>query len=223
MKKTVAKLKEAGLVQTLKYTVHRISEKYHEKKLGIDSAGYISLRDLGLGEHDQTCGSYEPISYSSIIAALNQIETKSDCDVFIDYGSGKGRAVLVAATYPFKKVIGVELSEELNHVAKANAESGRSRFNCKNIEFITANAVYFQPPDDISVILLNNPFSHEMLNTVVENILTSLKRSPRKITIIYKYPNWASDPFYSDPRFSMTFEYVGYSDTGEILRNYEIS
>ena len=41
-----------------------------------------------------------------------------ESDVFIDLGSGIGRAVLeVAAIYPFRRVIGVELVKDLHKIA----------------------------------------------------------------------------------------------------------
>src|SRR5882724_11277495 len=39
---------------------------------------------------------------------------------FLDVGAGKGRALLLAAELPFRKVIGVELSEDLARVAQKN-------------------------------------------------------------------------------------------------------
>jgi hypothetical protein len=39
---------------------------------------------------------------------------------FIDLGSGKGRALLMASAYPFKRIIGVEFMPELHRVAQEN-------------------------------------------------------------------------------------------------------
>ena len=37
---------------------------------------------------------------------------------FVDIGSGKGRALLLASDYPFREIIGIELSPELDRVAQ---------------------------------------------------------------------------------------------------------
>ena len=66
------------------YLLHSLAEKYHEKRLGISSSGFLSLKDLNIADYDQTCRDYEPISYNSIITALNTIDIKSERDVFID-------------------------------------------------------------------------------------------------------------------------------------------
>ena len=39
---------------------------------------------------------------------------------FLDIGSGKGRALLLAAEYPFRRIVGVELMPELNSMAEEN-------------------------------------------------------------------------------------------------------
>ena len=57
-------------------------------------------------------------------AAHEAREIRPD-DVFIDLGSGMGRMVLEAARYPFKRVIGVELVEQLHDLARANLASTR--------------------------------------------------------------------------------------------------
>src|ERR687885_509057 len=41
----------------------------------------------------------------------------SEDDVLIDFGSGKGRVLFLAAHYGFRKIIGVELSAKLNQIA----------------------------------------------------------------------------------------------------------
>jgi len=223
MKKAVEIIRRKGLWRTLRYGVHWCFEKYHERHLGIQTAGYIHLSDLGLGEHDPTCGSYEPISYRSILTALLSLDIRPDRDVFIDYGSGKGRAVIVAATFPFKRVMGIELSEELNTVARANAERAKKRLRCKDLQFVTGDAVAFDPPDDITIVLLYNPFSLEMMQAVVNKICASLARRPRALHVIVKYPYWAVDPLSEDKRFTRILEHRSYSDMREKLRIYEHS
>jgi SAM-dependent methyltransferase len=45
-----------------------------------------------------------------------------DTYTFIDLGCGKGRALLVASEFPFRAIIGVELSSRLAEIARRNAE-----------------------------------------------------------------------------------------------------
>jgi SAM-dependent methyltransferase len=83
-------------------------------------------------------------------------------DVFLDPGSGKGRAVLLAARYPFKRVIGVEFSESLTAIARRNMATFRARLRCHDVELVTADVVDYRIPDDVSVVYMFNLF-HERL------------------------------------------------------------
>ncbi len=40
--------------------------------------------------------------------------------VFVDFGFGKGTALLLATEFPFKRIIGVEFSPELHRIAEEN-------------------------------------------------------------------------------------------------------
>ena len=39
---------------------------------------------------------------------------------FVDYGLGKGRVLMLATEYPFKRIVGVEFSESLDRTARQN-------------------------------------------------------------------------------------------------------
>ena len=46
--------------------------------------------------------------------------------IFIDLGSGKGRALLMASDYPFRRIVGVELLPQLHRAAQDNLTKYRS-------------------------------------------------------------------------------------------------
>jgi hypothetical protein len=157
-----------------------------DRRLGVDTAGEVDLTGLGLSGPGR--GNYEASGWRVLARALPHGDVDSD-DVFLDYGSGKGRVVYQAARdYPFKQVIGVELADELNEVARANVERNRSRLRCQNVEIVTADAVHYAVPDDVTVIYFYNPFRGEVFGRVVENVVASLDRRPRALRIIYRTP-----------------------------------
>lgn len=51
--------------------------------------------------------------------------------VFVDFGSGKGRLLYQAARLPFGRVVGIELFEHLNQIARQNLERNRSCLTCQ--------------------------------------------------------------------------------------------
>jgi hypothetical protein len=108
-------------------------------------------------------------------------------DVFIDLGSGKGRVVALAARMPFARVLGVEILDELTRVARRNTEAdGRRR--CGAVELITADVTSYRIPDDVTHVYMANPFSADVLRSVLDNIAASTRRSPRRIELYYAHP-----------------------------------
>jgi hypothetical protein len=136
--------------------------------------------------HSERTG-YEPSGWLYLRRALRKRDVKPT-DVFIDFGSGKGRVVFQAARYPFARVVGVEISEALNEVARRNVERNRHRLVCQNVVLVTTDAAGFEVPDDMTVAYFFYPFSGSTFERVLENIVASLDRRPRRVTLIYACP-----------------------------------
>ena len=79
---------------------------------------------------------------------------------FIDLGSGKGRTLLIASDYPFRRIIGVELLGELHRIAQENIRTYQSPTRkCFALEIIRGDAREFTFPAEPSVIYLFNPLT----------------------------------------------------------------
>src|SRR4030081_3379239 len=132
---------------------------------------HAALRDLPLGGTQNAGGDYSRYT-------------------FIDMGSGKGRVLFVAAEYPFRKVIGVEFSNDLHDDAVANLKRykypGR---RCADIEAVHADARDFEFPDDNLVIYLFNPFGPEVMERMLANLERSLERHPRHAIVVMLWPD----------------------------------
>jgi len=109
-------------------------------------------------------------------------------DVFVDFGSGMGRVVLQAARYPFKRVIGVELSGELHRIAQENIRRTRRRLRCRNVELVRADVLEYEVPDDVTVAYFYNPFTGDIFAEIIRRLAVSVERNPREVRIIYAYP-----------------------------------
>ncbi|WP_214365527.1 class I SAM-dependent methyltransferase [Pseudonocardia sp. H11422] len=156
-----------------------------ERWYGVRTSGEIDLATLGLAGPDRNY--YAPSRWLTLRRILPQNEV-DDRDVFIDFGSGMGRVVLQAATYPFERVIGVELSKELYDIAQANVASARRHVVCNEIELVHADATDFAIPDDVSVAFFYNPFGGSSFQTVIARLIESYDRRPRHLRIIYRNP-----------------------------------
>ena len=130
---------------------------------------------------------YEPSGWFYLRRALRGREVAPG-DVFVDFGSGKGRIVYQAARYPFARVMGVEISEHLNEIARRNIERNRHRLVCQDVELVTMDAAEFRVPDNVTHAYFYFPFGGEIFRRVLDNIVESLERAPRRLTLIYACP-----------------------------------
>jgi tRNA1(Val) A37 N6-methylase TrmN6 len=108
---------------------------------------------------------------------------------FIDLGSGKGRALLLASQFPFKKIIGVELSAFLHGIACRNIEIYKDELQqCQSIQSVCEDVSHYKMPHEKIVFYLFNPFDQQVMNEVFANIEDSFRQYPRDIYIAYLKP-----------------------------------
>jgi SAM-dependent methyltransferase len=130
---------------------------------------------------------YAASAWHTLPRALRYIGTSRD-DVFIDFGCGKGRVVHQAAKRPFRKVIGVEISEPLAEAARAALEARKRQHRCKDVEIVVADARDYRVPDDLTIVYFFHPFFGETMDAVLADIIGSIDRNPRRLSLIYSYP-----------------------------------
>ncbi|WP_327582333.1 class I SAM-dependent methyltransferase [Nonomuraea sp. NBC_00507] len=157
-----------------------------ERRHGIHTAGIIPAEELGIADAEQH--GYSPAPWSVLRRAIPPEWVRTD-DVFIDFGSGMGRIVFQAAAhYPFRRVIGVELSRDLHQIAQANVERNRPRFLCQNVELVNGNVLDYDIPDDVTMAFFFNPFTGQTFDTVIDRLLASVDTNPRWLRIVYLCP-----------------------------------
>jgi SAM-dependent methyltransferase len=191
--KAVRRLRQRGWRDTFQHIRFLWAARFGDWRNGIRAASFISRDDLG---HDSECVDYDPISYRSFLFALRHAEIHPGKDVFLDYGCGMGRALVVAARHPFRKVIGIEKSAALCATAEANVARVKSRLKC-DVQIVNSDARVFAIPDETTVIYMFNPFTGSILSSAMERIEASLARAPRRLTILYILPERQEDPFAS--------------------------
>ncbi len=111
---------------------------------------------------------------------------------FVDLGSGKGRAILLASALPFKRIVGVEISEELTSIARRNLRCARAHARrCRDIELVCMDAADYVLPEEPVVLYLYNPFERSVMAQVVGNVSASFRSHPRRIVVLYFIPRLA--------------------------------
>jgi SAM-dependent methyltransferase len=109
--------------------------------------------------------------------------------VLVDFGSGKGRVLMVAAPFGFRALRGVEFSAGLCDIARRNIERYRARTPWHvDFEVIHGDASEYPVRDDEDVFFLFNPFDDHVLRRVMENISCSFQAAPRPMLLLYRNP-----------------------------------
>jgi len=194
-------MKQRGLLGTLKLCVknviHIVASKLvpengmgFDGEYGTDTNGIIELSDLVIQHPMWEYGvRYQATPPDVMMGALRGLDVDFRDFVFIDFGSGKGRALLLASGFPFKKIIGVEISEELNEIAWKNIAKFKSdKQKCRNLESVCAHATEFPLPEENLVLYFYNPFAEIVMTELLDGIRKSLDAHPRTIYIVYYNP-----------------------------------
>ncbi|MGQ0764208.1 MAG: hypothetical protein ACT4OZ_00910 [Gemmatimonadota bacterium] len=201
----MARIQKRGWRDTVRYARHRLSESYNERRFGISTSGLVGHAEAGLD--NSVSNYYFPTDYGTIYRAFEHLRVRPDVDSFVDYGSGMGRVVIVAATFPFRRVIGLELSEKLHEIAGRNLEVARPHLRCRDVELIPGDATAYEIPGDVTVFFLYSPFLGEALIAVLRQIETSLRRWPRKAVIVFKNTRHLAAVMGQFPWLSKTHEF----------------
>lgn len=170
----------------------RLSDRAFDRRYGVDTYAVAYPGDLTIeGDNISAAHHYEPTFVGPFNRMLAELPADLSDFVFLDYGSGKGKALLLASHRNFKRVIGVEFAEELHSIAVRNIGLYKSRKQrCVRIDSVCADAVGFPLPEDCLVLYFDNPFGPPVLTDVVGNLEASYRASPRKIFIIYENPKY---------------------------------
>jgi SAM-dependent methyltransferase len=167
-------------------------------KYGTDTSGYLGPEELVKGRaNDANSHGYSAIAPSvfyeacrrwreTLPTASGRIEAYS----FVDVGAGKGRALLLAAELPFRKVIGVELSEELASIAEKNIPrwSRVARTNPKKIRVVHGDATKFQWPRAPLLVYFYNPFACSLIAQMAERLAAVAASRTGLVDLLYVNP-----------------------------------
>ncbi len=171
-----------------------------DEKYGTDTGGIREIRTLYAARLPSACYAvrYGPSGEEGVRASLERLNMDPSDFTFIDFGSGKGRMLLIAGGLPFRAVIGIEFSRELHETAVQNI----SRFpphliNAGSVASRCEDAVSFPLPSSNLVCYFHNPFGPPVLSKVVAR-LEAHRDSGYRILVIYL-----------DPRHREIFERTG--------------
>ena len=176
-------------------TPARLRQRYGDA--GYDWDHRVNTTSAAVGWRERLLGvfhsPYQPTEPALFHEMLDALQTTAGVDfrqsTFIDLGSGKGRTLLMAAGYPFRRIVGVELLPALHQIAQENLGKYRSESQqCHAMESICADAADFPFPAEPTLLYLFNPFPESGLRRVLANLEQSLLAHPRPVYVLYHNP-----------------------------------
>lgn len=180
--------KELPVVRLLRHSAITAEARWYDWRHNVQTRA-DPLEDL----RDWTAGfPYLPIRPNTARQVIRSLPITDPADyTFVDLGSGKGRMLLIASEFPFRRVVGVEMREDLHDQALENVRRYRrpaaqsSRIDCQLVD-----ATQFVFPAGKLVVYLFNPFSAEIMAKVFQRLDASFEQDPREIVLVYVYPEF---------------------------------
>lgn len=187
----VNSIRTRGLKRTLHVILTILEDHYFDIKYKTNTIGQINSGDLDISsENKHGSRGYGPTRARPFTKLITRLDFPSD-SVFVDFGSGKGRTLILASRFGFKKIVGVEFSHKLCEEAKKNLSIYRKKTGVDvDVEIVESDVVDYEVRDDENVFFLFDPFDSVVMAAVLKNINISLEKKPRKIWLIYHYPKF---------------------------------
>jgi SAM-dependent methyltransferase len=161
-------------------------------EFGVRTSGLVAGRHLGAGHrHDRHITAYYAVAPSlmrAMIVRWRRCRPVAPMDeyTFIDFGAGMGRAVLLAAEYRFRAVIGIELQPTLARIARRNMAVWRAEGRAVTpMRMVCRDAAEFVLPDGPCVAFLFNPFGAPVLRKVLRAWIVQLEGRANQVDILY--------------------------------------
>ena len=200
-----------GFWMTLRYLLIYLlsykpfNDRSFDRRHGTDTGGMVPTKDLDIDDlatkwqSNLYLGSPDRVTRHLIRSlAINPVDY-----TFIDYGSGKGRVLFTAAEFPFKKVIGVEISPTLHEAAEKNQLLYVGEMLCSEISLWCGDAREFKLPEGNLILHMYHPFGPDILKQVLQLIQDS-GQPGRRILVPYLFSIGVSKAVFQEfPAFRL--------------------
>lgn len=171
-------------VKPTQLALRRLTSMAVDRRFGIRTTDEHVAADLGL-EVSRYRRTWRAWGWSGVFRVLHGLRPEPD-DVLLDIGCGAGRVVCAATRRPFARVIGLEIDPAFAAIAQSNVASLRGP-QC-SAEVLNLDARTYEVPDDVSIVFLYNPFQGTVFDQVMDRVLDSYERVPRRLRVVYANP-----------------------------------
>ena len=143
---------------------------------------------------DRTPGAYFYVATTAslIYEILSSLALPPDTFAFVDMGSGKGRALLVASEFAFAKIVGIELSPHLHRIAQENIKRySPASQQCTAFELHCMDVVdYRLRPRAARAVPLRSLRAGDRCRASLPIWRRHLAAPPREAFVVYIYPRF---------------------------------
>lgn len=169
---------------------YRFRDRRFDSRFHVETEGIVDIQNLDFPDADRQHASvYQPVRLHAFSELMRVLKIRHEDFTFVDFGAGKGRAMLLASAYPFRRIIGIELSPELCRIAAGNFGAYKNaKQRCKKLEIVCQNATHFVMPPESSVLYFYNPFDESVMGQVIANLQASLIEHPRHVFVVLYNP-----------------------------------
>lgn len=174
-----------GVLRAAHRGLRRAVGEQIDRAFGVQTAWLEPQGEAAGDDHPEI--AIKPCAWLTLWRAFHWLRLRPD-DVVIDLGSGPGRAVLVAATFRLRRVIGVERELMLHEQARANLLTSRLPRRTARIDLVCSDVLDYRLPDDVTVVFMYNPFRGTVFRRTVAEILRSVDARPRRLRLVYVNP-----------------------------------
>jgi SAM-dependent methyltransferase len=181
-------LSTEGPLRTVNIIWGRFLELAFDWRYRTDTTRRIEQVELDVtSANKQEATRYQPSGLRTLRSLFRHMKFPHDA-VFVDFGCGKGRVLLLAAAYGFKRVVGIEFSPELCAIARENVISFGKRRKISEVEIVQGDVCDYKMKGDETIFYYFHPFSADILNRTLDKIVESLTIYPRRAWIFYYLP-----------------------------------
>lgn len=162
-----------------------------DRERGIDTAQPVELSNLKIESRNAIYGvQYQPVSTTLFRHALSAVDVQSEDYTFVDLGCGKGKALILALEFGFRRLVGVEFAQSLLNAAKENLGVFLACASIQNVswQLACADAAEYDFPFGPLVIFMYNPFEAPVMSKVAARILKSFYAERRPVYVVYINP-----------------------------------
>jgi len=161
-------------------------------EFGVRTSGLVAGRHLNCGHrHDRHITAYyavAPSLFRAMMVRWRRCRPLAPIDqyTFLDIGAGMGRATLLAAEYPFRAVIGIELHASLARIGRRNMAVWRAAGRARAaMRMCCRDAAEFPLPAGPCVAFLFNPFGAPVLRSMLRSWSATLQKRAYPLDIFY--------------------------------------